>query len=109
MSRQDDPNPHHADRDDFERRLDAKLEDRRAREAKQQASGWSQGLRYGSEFLGGVITGTVLGFFVDWLSGWSPWGLMAGVILGFAAGTLNMVRAVNEMNRKSDASGDGPV
>ncbi|MCC5996596.1 MAG: AtpZ/AtpI family protein [Oceanicaulis sp.] len=103
MSRQDDPNPHHADRDDFDRRLKAKLEERRARDAKQEAAGWSQGLRYGSEFLGGVITGTALGFLVDWLTGWSPWGLVTGMILGFAAGTLNMVRAVSEMNRKDGA------
>ncbi|KAA5805244.1 hypothetical protein F1654_04490 [Alkalicaulis satelles] len=103
MSRQDNPIPHHADRDDFDRRLNAKIEERRARDVKKEASGWSQGLRYGSEFLGGVITGAALGFIVDWLAGWSPWGLVTGMMLGFAAGTLNMVRAVREMNRKDGA------
>jgi len=102
MSRRDDPHPTQSDRDDFERRLNAKLEERRAREAETRASGWSQGIRYGSEFFGGVIAGAGLGFIADWLTGWSPWGLVTGMILGFAAGTLNIVRAAKSMNRSGE-------
>jgi ATP synthase protein I len=56
--------------------------------------------------IGGVITGGGLGFIVDWLFGLSPWGLFIGVILGFAAGTLNVVRAAQSINR--DAGYDDP-
>jgi ATP synthase protein I len=99
------------DASDFERRLNAKLEERRAREAKAQAgpSGWASGLRYGSEFLGGVLAGTGLGFIVDHFAGISPWGVLIGTLLGFGAGTLNIVRAVNEVNRAAGGKppGDG--
>ncbi|MCC5981504.1 MAG: AtpZ/AtpI family protein [Oceanicaulis sp.] len=89
------------DPDDFEHRLAAKLKARQEREAKEQAgpSGWSQGIRYGSEFFGGVLAGTGLGLLVDWFFGWSPFGLLTGVILGFVAGALNIVRAVRSLEK----------
>jgi ATP synthase protein I len=106
MPRRDNPHPELSDRDDFERRLNAKLEAHRKANAERKPSGWSLGLKYGSEFFGGVITGGGLGFIVDWLFGLSPWGLFIGVILGFAAGTLNVVRAAQSINR--DAGSDDP-
>lgn len=85
---------------DFERRLNAKLEERRAREAKDKAppQGWAIGLRYGSEFIAGVAVGGGLGYLADQVFGWSPFGLLIGTLLGFGAGTLNVVRAANEVN-----------
>ncbi|KPP83196.1 MAG: F-type H+-transporting ATPase subunit AtpI [Oceanicaulis sp. HLUCCA04] len=85
--------------DDFEHRLAEKLKARQARQAKENAapSGWATGMRYGSEFFGGVIAGTVIGLLADHFFGWSPFGLLAGVMLGFAAGALNIVRAVRSM------------
>jgi len=59
-------------------------------------------VRYGSEFAGGVLAGAGLGYLADRVLGWSPWGLLVGVLLGFVAGTLNVVRAASNMNR--DAS-----
>ncbi|WP_429912744.1 AtpZ/AtpI family protein [Glycocaulis sp.] len=87
------------DPDDFEHRLAGKLKARQEREAKENAgpSGWSQGVRYGSEFFGGVLAGTGLGLLADHFFGWSPFGLLAGMILGFAAGAVNIVRAVKSM------------
>ena len=101
MSDRDEPN-HSDPRDpaDFERRLKAKLDARRAEEERRNPSrsGWSIGLRYGSDFFAGVLIGTGGGLLVDRLAGWSPWGLIVGLILGFAAGTLNVVRAAREIN-----------
>jgi len=102
MSRRDEFSPDPPDPDDFERRLEAKLEERRAREAGAQPSGWSQGVRYGSEFAGGVLVGAGLGYLADRFLGWSPWGLLAGIILGFAAGSLNVIRAATSMNEAGD-------
>lgn len=99
MSRRDDPFLNPSDRDDFERRLEAKLEKRRADEAERAPSNWSQGVRYGSEFAGGVLAGAGLGYLADLVFGWTPWGLLVGVLLGFVAGTLNVVRAASSMNR----------
>lgn len=106
MSHRDDLIPKLSDREDFERRLNAKLEARRKQSAKRGPTGWGLGLRYGSEFAGGVLAGAGLGFVADYAFGWSPWGLLIGVLLGFAAGTLNVVRAAQSMNTDT-ASSDG--
>jgi ATP synthase protein I len=103
MSCRDTPISNRPDREDFERRLNAKLEERRAREAERGPTGWSIGLRYGSEFAGGVLAGAGLGYLADRFLGWSPWGLLVGVILGFAAGTLNVVRAAQSVNNQDGA------
>jgi len=91
------------DDDDFNRRLDAKLNERRRQEAKQaeRPQGAAAGLRYGAEFAGGVVAGGLLGFAVDQIAGWSPWGLLTGVFLGFAAGVRNVVQAARELNAAS--------
>lgn len=83
--------------------MNAKLEARREKEAERGPTGWGLGLRYGSEFAGGVLAGAGLGYLADWAFGWSPWGLLAGVILGFAAGTMNVVRAAQSVNNQDGA------
>lgn len=102
MSDQDESN-HSDPRDkasDFERRLNAKIEARRVEEERR--SGWSIGLRYGSDFFAGVLVGAGGGLVIDRLLGWTPWGLIVGLILGFAAGTLNVVRAARDINASGD-------
>ena len=59
-------------------------------------------LRYGSDFFAGVLVGAGGGLVIDRLLGWTPWGLIAGLILGFAAGTLNVVRAARDINASGD-------
>jgi ATP synthase protein I len=49
--------------------------------------------RMSSEFVAGVIAGGGLGWLFDRLLGTSPWGLIVFLLLGFAAGTFNVVRA----------------
>jgi ATP synthase protein I len=105
MSRRDDQHPDPSKRDDFERRLNAKLEAQKEANAEQKPSGWSQGIKYGSEFIGGVLTGAGLGFLADWFFGTTPWGLFIGVFVGFAAGTLNVVRAAQDLNRDTGPNG----
>jgi len=91
------------DPDDFEQRLQAKLDARRSEEeARNRASGWAVGLRYGSDFMAGVLVGIGLGFAFDWFVGTAPLGIMVGTLLGFAAGTLNVVRAAQEVNAAGD-------
>lgn len=51
------------------------------------------GLRMGIELLAGIATGTGLGWAIDWAAGTAPWFLIIGLLLGAAAGFLNLVRA----------------
>ncbi|HWJ75248.1 MAG TPA: AtpZ/AtpI family protein [Kaistia sp.] len=88
------------------RALGSKL-DKAEAEAKQQAkaevakSGGMQGmgfaLRVASEFASGVLVGAGLGWLIDRWLGTSPWGLIGLLLLGFAAGVLNVLRAVGKV------------
>jgi ATP synthase protein I len=49
--------------------------------------------RMSTEFVAGVIAGGGLGWLLDRWLGTSPWGLIVFLMLGFAAGTFNVVRA----------------
>ena len=49
--------------------------------------------RMSTEFVAGIIAGGGLGWLLDRWLGTSPWGLIVFLMLGFAAGTFNVVRA----------------
>jgi len=53
-----------------------------------------QAIKLGSEFLAAIVVGVMLGLGFDQVTGFSPWGLVVFLFLGFAAGILNMLRAV---------------
>jgi ATP synthase protein I len=57
------------------------------------ASGYARGFRLSSELVAGVVVGAGIGWFIDRLLGISPWGLIVFVLLGFAAGVLNVMRS----------------
>jgi ATP synthase protein I len=57
------------------------------------AAGFARGFRLSSELVGGVLVGTAIGWALDRVAGISPWGLIVFVLLGFAAGVLNLMRA----------------
>ena len=49
--------------------------------------------RLSTEFMAGIIAGGGLGWLLDRWLGTSPWGLIVFLLLGFGAGTFNVVRA----------------
>ena len=57
------------------------------------ASGYAKGFRLSSELVAGVLVGAGLGWLIDRLLGISPWGLIVFLLLGFAAGVLNVMRS----------------
>lgn len=59
-------------------------------------SGWGQAVRVSSEFIAGVIVGGGIGWIVDWVFGISPIGLVVFLLLGFAAGVLNVLRVTGQ-------------
>jgi ATP synthase protein I len=57
------------------------------------ASGYARGFRLSSELVAGVLVGAGIGWALDRLLGISPWGLIVFLLLGFAAGVVNVIRA----------------
>lgn len=87
-------------------RLDEKLDAREAEEKRKQPapsanaadrSGFSAGLKLSGDFVGGVVAGFAVGWAFDKLTGWSPWGLIVFLLLGFAAGVLNVLRSIGAL------------
>ena len=57
------------------------------------AAGLARGFRLSTELVAGVLVGAGIGWALDRLIGTSPWGLIVFLLLGFAAGVLNVMRA----------------
>jgi len=73
------------------------------------ASGYAKGFRLSSELVAGVMVGGGIGWLIDHWLGIAPWGLMVFLLLGFAAGVLNVMRSAGVVPGRSldgDASRD---
>jgi ATP synthase protein I len=68
---------------------------------QRETTGWGRGFRLASEFVAAIIVGALLGWGVDSLFGTSPWGMIILLLLGFAAGVLNVIRAAAELNARA--------
>ncbi len=70
-------------------------EELREEEEKSQAqsSNMARGFQLSSEFVAGVVVGGLIGWTIDRFAGSTPWGLIVCLLLGFAAGTLNVMRS----------------
>jgi ATP synthase protein I len=66
-------------------------------------SGLARGMRIGTEFIAAILVGAGLGYLIDLGLGTSPWGLLILLLMGFAAGILNVIRVVAEMNAATPA------
>lgn len=71
-------------------------------------SGFGQAMKIGSEFVAGVIVGFVIGYTIDRLFGTNPWGMIVFLLLGFAAGTMNVIRSARGA-RDAFSAGPGEV
>ena len=69
---------------------------------------WGSAFRLGSEFVAAVLVGGGLGYLIDRLFGTLPWGLIILLLVGFAAGILNMARAAGKVPKAGDRLNDGP-
>ena len=99
------------------KQLDAKLQEIRAREGRDQAtertggappaqaSGLGVALRMGSELVAGVVVGAGLGWGLDRWLGTSPWLMVLCFLLGSAAGMLNVYRGLQRMGRTDGTGG----
>lgn len=88
------------DLDARRRKLQASLEARRAAEKAEEQrrerasmSGYAAAFRVSTEFVSAVFVGAILGYALDWLLGTMPLFLIILLLLGFAAGVLNVLRS----------------
>lgn len=94
-------------------RLEAELAERQEAEttssedAATAASGYGQAIKLSSEFIAGVFVGAVLGYFLDQYFGTSPWGMIIFLLLGFAAGVLNVMRSVGVVAKPEPGNRSG--
>ncbi|HEY9057829.1 MAG TPA: AtpZ/AtpI family protein [Aurantimonas sp.] len=77
-------------------------ENREPANRSQGMRGAAQGLKVASEFVAGIIVGAAIGYFIDQLAGTSPFGLIVFLLLGFAAGVLNVIRGISGNSSPGD-------
>jgi ATP synthase protein I len=56
-----------------------------------------RGYHVGLEVVSGVLVGTVLGYFVDFFLGSSPFWLIIFIVLGAIAGFRNMIKSARSL------------
>ena len=61
--------------------------------SKSDPSALARGFRLSTELVGGVAVGAFIGWALDRWLGISPWGMIVFLLLGFAAGVVNVMRA----------------
>ena len=90
--------------DRLSRALDAEKRDRAEAERPVRTSGtdFAYAFRLASEFVAGILVGIALGWGLDRVAGTSPWGLIGFLLLGFAAGVVNVVRASSRITSGRD-------
>ena len=70
--------------------------DRPAPDESKQTSGWFQLAGIGLEFIASVLVLGWLGWFLDGRWGTTPWLMIAGGALGFAAGLWMLIRTAKQ-------------
>jgi len=68
-------------------------ESSRAQGPASDPSALARGFRLSTELVAAVVVGAALGWLLDRWLGISPWGMIVFLLLGFAAGVLNVMRA----------------
>lgn len=101
-------------RDEFKKRLDnlgekldkATVSDRDEHAQQSSGSGLGIAMRMGTEFVVSILIGGAIGWYLDMWMGSTPFMLFLFVMFGFAAGTMNILRAGKqiELAKNQEAS-----
>jgi ATP synthase protein I len=60
---------------------------------------WGRYLGLGLEMAVGIFLGILAGLWLDQRFGWSPWGVLAGAILGLAGGMYLLLKEALKANK----------
>ena len=77
-----------------------------------QFPGWMRYSGIGLELAGAVAVFTLIGYWIDGRYGSQPWGMIAGLVLGFTGGLYNLVKASLRAEREAkiaDETGSAKV
>ena len=100
----------HDPREDAIRRLDERADALEARTARNVPDYGSKAVAQGSQLVAGLIGGPLVGLGFGWgfdfLAGTAPWGLIVGLLIGFAASVFLALRTAQRMTA---AAKDWPV
>ena len=66
---------------------------------RSDPSALARGFRLSTELVAGVLVGAFIGWALDRWLGISPWGMIVFLLLGFAAGVINVMRAAGISQR----------
>lgn len=111
MSRPDETNSATPDSklQDFNRRLEAArtragLDPETAPDTRAiQSRAWGGALRAGADLIAALLVGVGLGLLIDRVAGTTPWVMLVGLFLGFAAGLRNAMRTARRLNEYDDS------
>jgi ATP synthase protein I len=76
-----------------QKRPPASGRDEHPERSSSDPSAMGRAFRMSAEFVAGVVAGGMLGWLCDRWLGTRPWGLIVFLMLGFAAGVYNVMRA----------------
>ena len=100
----------HDPREEAIRRLDERADALEARTARNVPDYGSKAVAQGSQLVAGLIGGPLVGLGFGWgfdfLAGTAPWGLIVGLLIGFAASVFLAMRTAQRMTA---AAKDWPV
>lgn len=88
--------------------LEARLAEAKARHAPKEplqvaGGALAQGFRFAVEIVAATAVGSAIGWQLDQWLGSKPWFLLVFMLLGLAAGFINLMRVVNREQRLVDA------
>lgn len=93
--------------------FDAKLKAARERmgesesgELAREGTSLGYGFRLSVELLAGLLVGLGMGYVIDGWLGTRPWFMLVFMILGLAAGVLNVMRVSRQMEQLADSKKD---
>lgn len=84
------------------RKQQAETQQEQQAQTQSRYANLARGFQLSGEFVAGILVGGVVGWGIDYFAGSSPWGLILCVLLGFGAGTLNVMRSAGVIARQGE-------
>ena len=89
--------------EDFKTRLKiakSKIKKQVLSDSEKRGSFMGNAFKLGTELVAAVGVGTIIGFILDNWFGTKPWFIITFFFIGVVAGTLNVIRVANNMQKK---------